>query len=139
MTVNIEDISNLKHRSVVQALLTTEQFPQEIQNRLQIQRALFYYILNKYLPKDFLSNRKKNQQMQELSAFSQDSKSRDDANSDMVTVLDIDPSEPPMIAAESSDAPQIQSVPQEFSDEIKCLRALQRQIFREIDKMVSSG
>ena len=60
MTVNIEEISNLKHRAVVQALLTTELSPQEIQNNLQIQRALFYYIANKYLPKNFLSNRKKN-------------------------------------------------------------------------------
>ena len=139
MTVNIEDISNLKHRAVVQALLTTELSPQEILNRLQIQRALFYYIVNKYLPKDFLSNRKKKQQMQELSALSQKSKSRDDADSDMVTVLDINPAEPPMIADESSDAPQIQYVPQVFSDEIKCLITIQRQIFREIDKMVSAG
>ena len=78
--------------------------------------------------------------MQELSAtLSQNNKSCDDADSDMVTVLDITPAELPKIEEEASDVPKTYPVTNEFSDEIKCLRPLQRQIFWEIDKMFATG
>ena len=66
ISVNIEAISDLKHRAVVQALLSTKLSNREIRDRLQIKRTLFYYVAGRYLPKGFLAQRSQALQLEEL-------------------------------------------------------------------------
>ena len=92
VSVDVDNILNLKHKAVIQALLTTQLRNYEIANKLHITRALFYYIANRYLPKGYLVQRSRSLQLEDLRALAADnhsSKSPLKGDSDEVTILSI--------------------------------------------------
>ena len=92
--IDVEQISNLKHRAVVQALLTTSLTIKEITEKLQIKRSLLYYIVYQYLPRGYLQARKNSLQLEELQKLTPPSTSpappaSESSEDDEVTILSI--------------------------------------------------
>ena len=159
VSIDLEKILNLKHKAVIQALLSTKLSNQEIADRLQITRALFYYIAQRYLPKGYLVERNRALQLEELrnlaSTIPPSHSSSETNAADEVMVLSI-PSQSselapclecapgtnlPTSSCESPDPkPQIcepNALQQPSQAELLHLRPRQRDIYGLIDQMMS--
>ncbi|MBO4334694.1 MAG: hypothetical protein J5846_02520 [Desulfovibrio sp.] len=159
VSVDLEKILNLKHKAVIQALLSTKLSNQEIADKLQISRALFYYIAQRYLPKGYLVQRNQALQLEALRNLastippSQSSSETNDADEVMVLSIPSQSSElapclecepgrnPPTSPCESpGPKPQIcepNSLQQPSQAELLHLRPRQLDIYRLIDQMMS--
>ena len=159
VSIDLEKILNLKHKAVIQALLSTKLSNQEIADRLQITRALFYYIAQRYLPKGYLVERNRTLQLEELRNLastippSPSSSATNDADEVMVLSIPSQSSELtprlectpgtnlPTSSCESPDIkPQICDEPnalqQPSQTELLHLRPRQRDIYGLIDQMM---
>ena len=63
----IDGVSNIKHRTILQALRDTNLRVSDIAKRVNYPRSTVYYVVREYLPREFLSDRKQAIQLQDLS------------------------------------------------------------------------
>ena len=68
-SIDLSKISNLEHRAVIKAVLESELPFVEIQNKLNVSKSNFYWIIRKYLPANFLEERKQHEQLKKLSSL----------------------------------------------------------------------
>ena len=63
----IDSVSNIKHRTILQALRDTNLSVSDIAERVNYPRSTIYYVIREYLPREFLSDRNQAIQLQNLS------------------------------------------------------------------------
>jgi len=68
-SIDLSKISNLEHRAVIKAVLESELPFVEIQKKLNVSKSNFYWIIRKYLPANFLEERKQHEQLKKLSSL----------------------------------------------------------------------
>lgn len=91
--INLDTISNLKHRAILQALLTTDLSVNAISRKLQCTSGAIYYCISRYLYKGFSDKRNKQIQLRQLSSCANKYSEPESASSDLVTEVKILPSE----------------------------------------------
>ncbi len=89
--INLNNISNLKHRAILQALLTTELPVNAISRKLQCTSGAIYYCIKRYLYKGFSENRNKKIQMNQLSSCAQREPKESLTGTDVVTEVKLLP------------------------------------------------
>lgn len=89
--INLNNISNLKHRAILQALLTTELPVNAISRKLQCTSGAIYYCIKRYLYKGFSENRNKKIQMNQLSSCAQRESKESLTGTDVVTEVKLLP------------------------------------------------
>ena len=67
--INLNNITNPKHRAILQSLLTKELSVNSISRKLQCTSGAIYYCIKRYLYKGFSENRNKKIQLNKLSFF----------------------------------------------------------------------
>jgi len=83
--INLNNIPNLKHRAILQALLTTELPVNAISRKLKCTSGAIYYCINRYLYKGFSENRNQKIQLNQLSSCAQQEPEESSAEKDVVT------------------------------------------------------
>lgn len=84
--INLNTISNLKHRAILQALLTTDLPVNAISRKQQCTSGAIYYCIKRYLYKVFSEERNKRIQLNKLSSCAAANKSAESSSGiDVVT------------------------------------------------------
>lgn len=89
--INLKNISNLKHRAILQALLTTELPVNAISRKLQCTSGAIYYCIKRYLYKGFSENRNKKIQLNQLSSCALREPEESSTETDVVTEVKLLP------------------------------------------------
>lgn len=94
-SINLEQITNLRHRAVIKAVLESGLSFPEIQTALNVTKSNFYSIIKKYLPSNFLKDRKIKMQLNELSTVAQTNNIANVGVQDKVEILSLPSSHEP--------------------------------------------
>lgn len=83
--INLDNISNLKHGAILQALLTTDLPVNTISRKLQCTSGAIYYCIKRYLYKGFSEERNKHIQLNKLSSCAATKSAESSSCIDVVT------------------------------------------------------
>lgn len=91
--INLDTISNLKHRAILQALLTADLPVNAISRKLQCNSGAIYYCIKRYLYKGFSEERNKRIQLNKLSSCAATKSVESSSCIDVVTEVKILPAD----------------------------------------------